>query len=466
MAQRYKTQILQVIDTEYSADAVEWCPVAAWQNILACGTYQLKKPEGKDSGENDGFDEPHTRLGRLYIYHFTPDQLFMPLKELQRIETAAILDIKWCHVPIFECPTLGIANAKGAVELCHLSGSEESCQLDTMCSVDLGHDCLALSLDWSTGLGQSGHPPKLICSDSKGQLSLLSVNEGAPSMDIHSQWKGHEYEAWIAAFNYWNTEIVYSGGDDCMLRGWDFRAGIDSPVFTSKRHTMGVCSIQSNPHMENILATGSYDEHVLLWDTRQMKCPMGDTHVEGGVWRLKWHPTHAHLLLAACMHNGFHILNCKPSMAKAAGECPILSSYVLHNSLAYGADWSKISLADSQASNPETASLDCSSSESNAVAGSDRKLEMQVQNLKISYESPTGSFDLIVEDEDGVYVPEADFGANKISTLDCDSQCDPAGCITSQKEHNVLATCSFYDHVLHVWKWEFSTTELSSANLS
>lgn len=40
-----KTQTLQVTDTEYSADAVEWCPVDDWNTILACGTYQLKKPD-------------------------------------------------------------------------------------------------------------------------------------------------------------------------------------------------------------------------------------------------------------------------------------------------------------------------------------------------------------------------------------------------------------------------------------
>lgn len=42
-----RVQLLQAVDTELTVDSVEWCPLAGCRHLLACGTYQLWKPEGR-----------------------------------------------------------------------------------------------------------------------------------------------------------------------------------------------------------------------------------------------------------------------------------------------------------------------------------------------------------------------------------------------------------------------------------
>lgn len=131
--------------------------------------------------------------------------------------------------------------------------------------------------------------------------------------------------------------MLFSGADDAALKGWDLRVGTSTPTFKNVRqYSMGVCSIQFHPHNERLVAVGSYDEQVAVWDHRNMTRPLAVYGAGGGVWRLKWHPAEnrQELLLAACMHNGFQVL-------ELADETKLLkaTSYDRHDSLAYGVDW-------------------------------------------------------------------------------------------------------------------------------
>lgn len=368
-----------------------------------------------------------------------------PLTELQRIDTPAILDLKWCQVPVSEKPLLGMATASGEIQLHTLTSQEGRCSLKSVTSAEVGVDRLALSLDWSAGRGDSSDI-RAVVSDSAGCVNVLALGESS-SLSVISQWKAHDFEAWISAFSYWDTQLVYSGGDDCKLKGWDLRMGPSSPTFTSKRHSMGVCSIHSNPNREHILATGSYDEQVLLWDGRNMRQPLSESALGGGVWRLKWHPTQEHLLLAACMHNDFHILHCQQALEGSGEACPALASYILHNSLAYGADWSHVSLDEPPPCSPQEAvePRRCSTESGG--------------HLRIQYESPTASFDTSLEDDTGRYIPE------RISPPPTRSAAGvpPNPAVDSPAMSCLLASCSFYDHMLHVWRWDWTPEEACSS---
>uniref|UniRef100_A0A8B9X8U0 methylated diphthine methylhydrolase n=1 Tax=Bos mutus grunniens TaxID=30521 RepID=A0A8B9X8U0_BOSMU len=224
---------------------------------------------------------------------------------------------------------------------------------------------------------------------------------------------------------------------------------------TPCRHSMGVCSIQSSPHRENVLATGSYDEHVLLWDTRSLRQPLADVPVQGGVWRLKWHPFQRDLLLAACMHSGFTIINYQ--MAAEGEQEAISLSCPLPNSLVYGIDWSWLYFCRLPQTQP-------------SFPGSDPEARTADQDptLKVADPSPAPSSECLA-DSDGVggttpqngskleapLQPSAEdkkdgrLPTTGIKICDCDQDLEAA-----DFNINLLATCSFYNRVLHLWKWE------------
>ena len=314
----------QTLDTRLHADSVEWCPVQSRSSILVGGAYQLQSKEVKS-------DETDVRIGHLQLYELVSTPESKSLKELHQVKTAGVLDAKWCHHTLQEdTPCLASADADGCLNLYNFTTSNELQQIQTL---KHAQNCIALSLDWSSCIDSSEHV--ISTSFSNGDVELTKVGNG---LDRLRSWKAHDYEAWITAFNYHDTSLVYSGGDDCLFKGWDRRT--DSATFVNRTHEMGVCSIHCSPQSEHNLATGSYDEYVRIWDTRAIKRrPLSSINVGGGVWRLKWRPFTGNYLLAACMHNGFAIIKCDGVTDDALS---IAARYNGHESLAYGADWHRL----------------------------------------------------------------------------------------------------------------------------
>ncbi|KAJ2892660.1 hypothetical protein IWW38_003134 [Coemansia aciculifera] len=353
---------LASFDPIYCADSLEFCPFGAKQCLLI-GTYQLLKSgsaanEHSDDTSQELSSADAQRVGRIYVCDVTPsadEQEGLAIVERQRIETSAVFDIKWSYNRVCGRELVGVACADGQVHIYATDNNSSDSYLTQLCVSPSDEaepsSSMCCSLDWSNRLAESSSP-EIVASQSDGTVRLLRLGESRVET-VHS-WHAHDAEAWISSFDYWNVSTVYSGGDDARFKGWDMRMDPAQPVFNSRRHQAGVCSIHSNFHRQHMVATGGYDDTVMVWDARAMRAPLAEYNVGGGVWRLKWHPEEPTQLLVGAMYGGFHILDvavsgmspleCAPMPglgASAAVTVTKQASFMKHESIAYGADWSQ-----------------------------------------------------------------------------------------------------------------------------
>lgn len=75
-----------------------------------------------------------------------------------------------------------------------------------------------VSIDFTSALGS------LIVSLSNGNLCLLKPNDHN-GLTITDSWAAHDFEPWIAAWNYWDTSVIYSGSTPfTFLQNEDLRS--------------------------------------------------------------------------------------------------------------------------------------------------------------------------------------------------------------------------------------------------
>jgi len=349
----------------YCTDVVEFCPYKGLEDLFVIGTYEVLESGGNviseavndlpeennedndvtEDGDEDDEDEDSSikRTGRLLFQKLEPhkdssNKVKIKVRNNSSLSTPAIFDLKWSYQKINDNGYLGMADAIGNVTVYKLVSNGNSFDFEKVANTDNPTSELCCSLDWSNRIGNN---TDIVVSRSNGYLSLYNFNNNEIKQLEH--WEGHKFEAWSAAFDQWNTNVIYSGADDCLFKGWDTRMGTSTPTFVNKRHDAGVCTIQVNPHNENIMATGSYDTYLNIWDKRNMAKPMIHHCTEGGVWKVKWHPKleKSSYIAAACMYNGFHIYDIDYNSENLKEEEAIkeICTYDKHESIAYGVDW-------------------------------------------------------------------------------------------------------------------------------
>lgn len=206
---------LDTFDTGFPADSVEWCPAEPFRDLVVCGTYQLT--EGGGHGE-----APRRKLGRIHALHATTDG--GGLTTWQRIDDVpAVLDMKWMHAADggVDRILLAVANSRGYLQIYRLASERTELELIAERRVndddDDDEEVLALSLDWSTGRADRVSDSRVVVSDSRGRVSRFTLSRGGGGnggdLTRDFTWRAHDYEAWIAAFDYWDTHRFYSGID-------------------------------------------------------------------------------------------------------------------------------------------------------------------------------------------------------------------------------------------------------------
>ena len=306
--------------SQINCDAVEWAPTvsAGGKRLLAVATYEWAGVR----------TEPRHGHVKLIGVRGADGSEPLGMQQVSQIDTRGVLDIKW------QGRMLADANSDGSVGLHVLDEDETACA--TVARVrgveEEEEHTIALSLDWD-----SHKDGRLAVSLSTGKLAVMHAAEAGltreRTFDAHDLY-GQVIEVWITAFDRYAPEVLYSGADDTFFKAWDLRTDCARPTLVNKSHGMGVCSIQSNPHREFELATGSYDESFRLFDTRNLRKPLLEYPLGGGVWRIKWNPARESRVLIATMRAGIQVLDLSPD-----AQAPVYHYHGHDPELSYGVDW-------------------------------------------------------------------------------------------------------------------------------
>jgi len=210
------------IDTVLPADSVEFCPHPNASNVFVCGTYRLQEEQNLSSASSISLSagQNQNRTGQCLVFEVNSQEEISASK-IQEISLPAVLDLKWCHTTPSRQPLIAVAEAEGIMDLFEWDLEQKRLRHSSSLRLAPSH-VLCLSLDWSNRRVPTSIAGSLVVSLSDGTLTLLEPDQTG-QLVIANAWTAHAHEPWSVAWNYHDTNVIYSGmGHTTRFRAADY----------------------------------------------------------------------------------------------------------------------------------------------------------------------------------------------------------------------------------------------------
>ncbi|VDK44972.1 unnamed protein product [Anisakis simplex] len=181
---------------------------------------------------------------------------------------------------------------------------------DNLCKPQLrlrGHTKEGYGLSWNSNL--AGH---LLSASDDMTVCLWDVQTATAQsnyIDAKTIFKGHNAVVEDVAWHVLHDAVFGSVGDDHKLMIWDTRNNSDTkPAHTVEAHSAEVNCLSFNPYSEFILATGSADKTVALWDLRNLKLKLHsfESHKDE-IFQVQWSPHNETILASSGTDRRLHV---------------------------------------------------------------------------------------------------------------------------------------------------------------
>uniref|UniRef100_A0A914UT27 Histone-binding protein RBBP4 N-terminal domain-containing protein n=1 Tax=Plectus sambesii TaxID=2011161 RepID=A0A914UT27_9BILA len=181
---------------------------------------------------------------------------------------------------------------------------------DNQCKPQLrlrGHSKEGYGLSWNSNL--AGH---LLSASDDHTVCLWDVQAApatASTLEAKTIFNGHNAVVEDVAWHVLHDSVFGSVGDDHKLMIWDTRNNSSTkPAHTVDAHSAEVNCLSFNPYSEFILATGSADKTVALWDLRNLKLKLHsfESHKDE-IFQVQWSPHNETILASSGTDRRLHV---------------------------------------------------------------------------------------------------------------------------------------------------------------